>query len=472
MLNHVENFRVKGILEKSLHGAALLELGIKEDPNAINYPWAIKRESSNEKLPAGKSMLEIFEEIGAGRSLLILGAPGSGKTTMLLELARQLIERAREDENEPIPVVFNLASWTEKQTLLDWLADQLNIVYYVPRKTAPKWVDENKMLLLLDGLDEVKQDSRGRCVEAINKFRSEGGLTSLIVCSRIEEYQATNTKLSLEGAIALQPFTSKQVDAYFDRSGKILASVKQLLKKDKAFRELAKTPLMLSIMTLAYKDKKSEELPVSTNKFEQRKHLFNTYVNRMFERPTRGSSSLFFKEETWNYLSWLAYTMVKQNIITYQIEAMQPSWLDNKNQQRKYKWIVGLVGGLSNEMIYGRNDKIQMVDRLVWSKNTSRESLIGVLINGLIVGVLFGLSSVLTVGLSNGLIGGLIGVLIGGLLSWLSSGLNREQIEENNYPGRRLRQTLYSAIYGVLTKLRLKPTSKGVVQVEALSKAM
>src|SRR6185503_9381919 len=31
MLDHVENFWVKGVLEKSLHGAALLELGIKED---------------------------------------------------------------------------------------------------------------------------------------------------------------------------------------------------------------------------------------------------------------------------------------------------------------------------------------------------------------------------------------------------------------------------------------------------------
>lgn len=113
MLNHVENFWVKGVLEKSLHGAALLELGIKEDPTAVSYPWAMMRESTGETLPEGKPMLEIFEEIGMGRSLLILGAPGSGKTTMLLELARQLIERARQDETETIPVVFNLASWNE-----------------------------------------------------------------------------------------------------------------------------------------------------------------------------------------------------------------------------------------------------------------------------------------------------------------------------------------------------------------------
>ena len=123
MLGHVENFWVKGILEKSLYGAALLDLGIKEDPDAVKtYPWAIKREATKETLPAGTSMLEIFQEIGMGRSLLILGAPGAGKTTMLLELTRQLIECARQDVTEPIPVVFNLSSWTEKLSLAEWLA--------------------------------------------------------------------------------------------------------------------------------------------------------------------------------------------------------------------------------------------------------------------------------------------------------------------------------------------------------------
>src|SRR5689334_1437030 len=52
MLDHVENFWVKGVLEKSLHGAALLELGIKEDPGAVSYPWTIKKEATDETLPA------------------------------------------------------------------------------------------------------------------------------------------------------------------------------------------------------------------------------------------------------------------------------------------------------------------------------------------------------------------------------------------------------------------------------------
>ncbi|MBK9602163.1 MAG: type II toxin-antitoxin system prevent-host-death family antitoxin, partial [Anaerolineales bacterium] len=113
--------------------------------------------------------------------------------------------RAREDVTYPIPMVFNLASWTEKLTLADWLAQELNNLYSVPRKTAPDWVKGNKLLLLLDGLDEVRQESRAKCVEAINAFRKEHGLTSLAVCSRSQDYADLNAKLSFEGAIEVQP---------------------------------------------------------------------------------------------------------------------------------------------------------------------------------------------------------------------------------------------------------------------------
>ena len=46
LLGHVENAWIKGVLDASLHGAALLDLGIKQDPEAVTqYPWAIKKES-------------------------------------------------------------------------------------------------------------------------------------------------------------------------------------------------------------------------------------------------------------------------------------------------------------------------------------------------------------------------------------------------------------------------------------------
>ncbi len=332
LLGHVENAWIKGVLDASLHGAALLDLGKKENPEAVNqYPWTINKESTDETLSAEISILEIFDSIGMGRSLLILGAPGSGKTTMLLELARGLIARAREDVTQPIPMVLNLASWTEKFSLADWLAQELNNLYSVPRKTAPDWVKGDKLLLLLDGLDEVRQESRAKCVEAINAFRKEHGLTSLAVCSRSQDYADLKAKLSFEGAIEVQPLTQGQITEFFNQFGNELAGIKQALEKDSALREMAETPLFLSIMVLAYRDKQDEEILVSGDQKTRRKHLFNAYIERMFKRlrkinvPSR-------KQDVLRWLSWLAGKMIVHNQVPYVLETMQPIWLDKKSR--------------------------------------------------------------------------------------------------------------------------------------------
>jgi hypothetical protein len=387
MLGHVENFWVKGILEKSLHSAVLLELGMKENPDALGYPWAIKREASKEPLPGGTSMLEIFQEIGMARSLLILGAPGSGKTTMLLELTRQLIDCAREDVTEPIPVVFNLSSWTEKLTLADWLVRELNVIYTIPRKVAPTWVTENKMLLLLDGLDEVRQESRSKCVDAINQFRKENGLTSIAVCSRIQDYAELKTRLAFDGAIEIQPLTSNQVDGYFKRWGDQLADIRQVLVKDDMLREMAETPLFLNIMTLAYKDRQADDLIAPGSLEEQRKHLFDSYITRMFQRSARSENVRFTKEQTLRYVAWLASTMIQHNLITYQIETMQPSWLTERSLERLYRIFCGFGFGLSVGLFSGPS--VGLIFGLIGE-------LRGGLILGLFVALVSGLHSAST----------------------------------------------------------------------------
>lgn len=465
MLGHVENFWVKGILEKSLHGAALLELGIKEDPAAVKtYPWAIKREATKETLPAGMSMLKIFQEIGMGRSLLILGAPGSGKTTMLLELSRQLIERAREDMTEPIPVVFNLSSWTEGLNLADWLARELNTIYYVPKKVAPTWVKENKMLLLLDGLDEVRQESRDQCVDAINQFRKENGLTSMAVCSRMQDYAELKAKLSFDGAIEIQTLTSKQVDGYFKRFGKGLAGIWQALEKDNVLREMAETPLFLNIMMLAYKDTQSKDILVSENVDLPREQLFDIYIARMFERPERSINESFNKQDVLHWLSWLAQKMIEQNAVPYLLENMQFNWLDRKKQMMYrlgvlllycllYGLVFSLLFGVFGGQIYGlicgllygliiilptRLRKIEAVDALVLNWKGGIIFLISGLGVGFLLSLLWRQGIWLGLGLSLGL----------GL--GLSVGLNKKQISQTTYPGQKISFSIRNFLFVVL----------------------
>ena len=491
LLGHVENAWIKGVLDASLHGAALLDLGIKQDPEAVTkYPWAIKKESTDETLPAGTSMLDIFDSIGMGRSLLILGAPGSGKTTMLLELARQLIARAREDVTYPIPMVFNLASWTEKLTLADWLAQELNNLYSVPRKTAPDWVKRDKLLLLLDGLDEVRQDSRAQCVEAINAFRKEYGLTSLAVCSRSQDYADLNTKLSFEGAIEVQPLTQEQIAEFFNRFGEEMAGIKQVLKKDNALREMVETPLFLSIMILTYRDKQDVDILVSQDMDPQRKHLFDNYIERMFERPHSKNSS-FKKQDVLHWLAWLAQKMIAHNQVSYLLELMQPDWLVNKKFIWQYRTTlavalglifsscggliaimisksiedlvqeigVGLVGGwffssLISIVFLTFKSNIRTVDRVIWSWKNIRLRLFYNIIFGLgmtlVAGVIFILINQifgLRIFLGKELLLGLWFGIISTFSMWYADGLQRSKIEQTLSAGQWILLSMWNFLF-------------------------
>ena len=116
-------------------------------------------------LPEGTTVIDLFDQLGTGRTLLLLGEPGAGKTITLLQLARELLTRAEQDMEALIPVVFNLSSWGSKTlSIADWLAAELTTKYQVPKAIAQPWIREQQLLLLLDGLDEVRAEHRDACV--------------------------------------------------------------------------------------------------------------------------------------------------------------------------------------------------------------------------------------------------------------------------------------------------------------------
>src|SRR6266566_1787848 len=109
-LRRVRAFWIDGVLDHSLHGAALIALGLKEQLDAIANPWHLVLQHPDtppRSFPLGTHIADVYD--AANGELLILGAPGSGKTTLLLELARELLDRAEHDEQHLIPVIFTLS---------------------------------------------------------------------------------------------------------------------------------------------------------------------------------------------------------------------------------------------------------------------------------------------------------------------------------------------------------------------------
>ncbi|MFL6114649.1 MAG: NACHT domain-containing protein [Catenulispora sp.] len=233
-------------------------------------------------IPPGTRISHIFEE-QAG-ALLILGAPGTGKTTFLLELTQDLLDRADQDDSQPIPVVFPLSSWAaRRQPLAEWLVTELNQRSYVPKKVARRWVKTEQILPLLDGLDEVAAEHRKACVDAINQFRREHGLLPIAVCSRIADYEALGTKLRLRTAVEVQPLTKSQIGDYLAYVGEPLRGLRSAVEADESLWEPLETPLMLWVAMLAYRDVPIASVPGNTVEQRQRQ-LFAHFVEAMFRR--------------------------------------------------------------------------------------------------------------------------------------------------------------------------------------------
>lgn len=339
----VRQFWVEGVLEKSLDAEARLQLGMERAPDAVEHPWEQVLHVPDREaraVPDGRPVLDVFDDVG--QKLLVLGAPGTGKTTTLLHLARQLLQRDAADPTRPVPVVFNLATWTRGRPLDVWLTAELRARYGWAEPQGRAWVGARRLLLLLDGLDEVPEPDRAACVAAINAFGEAYGVSGLAVCCRLAEYEAlvaTGVRLKLGGAVTLRPLTPGQVDAYLDRYGPRLAALRAVVREDGELRHLAETPLILNVMTLAYAGLSEADLhdPALDTVEERRDHLFQTYVDRMFERRGKRASP-WTRAETVGWLGVLAREMRARHTSLFAVESLQPDWLP-----RPHRWAYALL---------------------------------------------------------------------------------------------------------------------------------
>lgn len=323
MLDRVHDYWIKGVLYPTLRDLKYLKIGIGTRPDAVLR----HKDYGNHPLNDSGDILKAFEALEG--SLLILGDPGAGKTVLLLQLAEMLINSAKNDTRKPIPIVLNLSSWGFSQkSLHEWLISETSRTYRVRANTVKTWLDDNRLLLLLDGLDEVKEGVRARCVENINAFRREYDRTRTVVCSRVKDYEDLPERLDLKGAVVLSALTESQVDDYL--SDPALASLREVITEDETLREMATTPFLLNTMVYAYADQPAAALRGYSIPAERRKHLFDTYLEkRLTENPTPWG----YKKSR-QYLEWLATKMQAYVQTVFRFEDIRPYWLNEEEREQ------------------------------------------------------------------------------------------------------------------------------------------
>jgi hypothetical protein len=336
---------VAGRLGPLLHDGALTLL--KETQRDLVTPaWAVDRKvttSRDANLPVCRSIVEAFDDTAIAGKLLILGAPGSGKTTTLLELGRELTARAEADIAEPMPAFCGLSSWRgDDQPIASWFVDHLKLKYGVRKDTAQEWLNDGLLTPLFDGLDEVAPELQEACVRAINEFQQEYRPRRFVVCCRIAEYENYEAKLQLNGAIRLLPLSDEQIHDYLVRAGRL--DLWEGISGTPELFELARSPLLLQIMTVAYAKTSAPEWQRLTEGDGRHARLFDVYIDRLLADDA--GSSPYKKQDTVGWLTWLATTMKQRGQSEFLIEQLQPAWLEVSAARTLYLGATLLLAAL------------------------------------------------------------------------------------------------------------------------------
>lgn len=222
--------------------------------------------------------------------VLLLGEPGAGKTTTLLAFAREKIYERLANPSAPLPIYAPLTSWDGKCEIADWLADATGInVVALHREIADK-----RVLFIFDGLDEMtversdsfEENSKSRDfrLEFFKKLKPLE-ISTLVSCRHKDYHDIMakgGEKISLSGAMSLQPLSNEQIKAYLKPQPELWDT----LQGDVVLLEMARTPLLLTLLTIGYRDstpiERAQLRNLSASSRELRDRIFETFVQKRY----------------------------------------------------------------------------------------------------------------------------------------------------------------------------------------------
>jgi predicted NACHT family NTPase len=117
---------------------------------------------------------------------------------------------------------------------------------------------ENRILPLFDGLDELAEEKRADCLNAIAEYGT-AQKANYVICSRIEEY-ANTIDAPVYCQIMVKPLTLTQIKQGLEEDDSPEArGILHAIKVDPLLREAIKTPFYLNTVQLLFSTSKPWE---------------------------------------------------------------------------------------------------------------------------------------------------------------------------------------------------------------------
>ena len=226
--------------------------------------------ANNNPLLANKLLTETRQ-----KKAVILGAPGSGKSTLVSYFTIALAQNRAADlglntDTDWLPIVIEIRDFERNLDLniFDYLhqfAEGNLTTKKLPIDFFLYWLDRGKALILLDGIDEVADTAkRYRVVEKINSFLHQYRENIALITSRPSGYRQDYFSTSKFPHYQLQPFDDDKIEEFINRwydsrysdpqeAARCKDSLRKALDDNDRIKLLAKNPLLITIIALIHR---------------------------------------------------------------------------------------------------------------------------------------------------------------------------------------------------------------------------